>query len=165
VLHPSQAGLVAPILRLRDRITCFPRSPHNYGLIHDDLHTGNVFQSGGKLLVIDFECCHQGWFAAELASALLFRVWIAASKERPEVKVQALEFLRGVTHGYCAQRPLPDGWAEMLPDFLKLREISLYQSFYRTVDRTRGEGDSLCAYLYESIRQEKPFLDLDFTTL
>jgi amicoumacin kinase len=165
VLHPSQSGLVAPVLRLRERIARFPRSPQNYGLIHDDLHTGNVFQSDGKLLVIDFEGCHQGWFAAELASALLFRVWIAPAKERPEMKTQACEFLRGVIQGYRTRRPLPEGWAEMLPDFLKLREISLYQSFYRSVDRTLGEGDSLCTYLYESIWQEKPFLDLDFTTL
>jgi Ser/Thr protein kinase RdoA (MazF antagonist) len=162
VLHPSQAAIVDSVLRLRDAISRFPRTAGNYALIHDDLHTGNVFRVGGELAVIDFDCCHYGWFAADLSSALLFRTWIGPDKERPEVKQQAVRFLRGVIQGYQMENDLPLDWAYMLPTLLKLREISLFQSDYRGIDVAGGQGDELFRYLFDSISNDKPFLDIDF---
>jgi len=165
VLHPSQAAIVDSILRLRDVISQFPRNADNYGLIHDDLHTGNVFCVGGQLAVIDFDCCHYGWFAADLSSALLFRTWIGPDKDRPEVKEQAVAFLNGVVQGYRTENDLPPNWAQTLPTFLKLREISLFQSDYRAIDASSGQGDELFRYLFDSISNDKPFLDLDWQVL
>jgi Ser/Thr protein kinase RdoA (MazF antagonist) len=112
--------------------------------------------------VIDFDCCHYGWFAADLSSALLFRTWIGPDKERPEVKQQAVRFLRGVIQGYQMENDLPLDWAYMLPTLLKLREISLFQSDYRGIDVAGGQGDELFRYLFDSISNDKPFLDIDF---
>ena len=165
VLHPSQAAIAGAIMRLRDVISRFPRNAGNYGLIHDDLHTGNVFCIDGELAVIDFDCCHYGWFAADLSSALLFRTWIRPEKERQEVKDQAIGFLRGVIQGYQTQLDLPPDWAQMLPHLLKLREISLFQSDYRGIDASGGEGDELFWYLFDSISKDKPFLDVDWQVL
>jgi Ser/Thr protein kinase RdoA (MazF antagonist) len=163
-LHPSQAAIVAAILRLRQTISQFPQNPNNYGVIHDDLHTGNVFNVNGNLVVIDFDCCHTSWFAADLASALLFRTWIRPEKERQEVKDQAVHFLRGAIEGYQTQSDLPPEWKPMLPYFLKLREISLFQSFYREVDASHYD-DELFWYLFNSIRLDKPFLDIELEKL
>ena len=73
VLHRSQAAVVDAIVQLRSIVSAFPRTAQNYGIIHDDLHSGNVHRLGDGLAVIDFDCCHTGWFAADIASALLFR--------------------------------------------------------------------------------------------
>jgi amicoumacin kinase len=164
-LHPSQAAIVAAILRLRQVISQFPQNPINYGVIHDDLHTGNVFNVNGNLVVIDFDCCHTGWFAADIASALLFRTWIGPDKEHQEIKDEAVLFLKGIIEGYQTLCNLPPEWKSMLPDFLKLREISLFQSFYREVDVTHYEGNEIFWYLYDSIRLDKPFLDIDLEKL
>ena len=157
--HPSQAVVVEPILHLRDTIAQFPKEADIYGLIHDDLHTGNVFRMGHTLAVIDFDCCHHSWFAADLASALLFRVWIGPEKEN--LTDEAVAFLRGVLQGYRTQHDAPPGWASMLPHFLKLREISLFWSDYAQVDAATQTGGGLFWYLFDSIRQDRPFLDLD----
>ena len=116
----------------------------------------------GELAVIDFDCCHYGWFAADLSSALLFRTWIGPGKERPEVKGQAVRFLKGVIQGYRTEHDLPPDWGRMLPTFLKLREISLFQSDCRGIDASGGQGDELFRYLFDSIGNDKPFLDIDF---
>jgi amicoumacin kinase len=162
VLHPSQTAIADSIARLREAISRLPRTPGNYGLIHDDLHTGNVFCVDGELAVIDFDCCHYGWFAADLSSALLFRTWIGPDKERPGVRDQAVRFLKGVTQGYRTENDLPPDWAYMVPTFLKLREISVFQSDYRGIDAVGGQGDELFRYLFDSISNDKPFLDLNW---
>jgi amicoumacin kinase len=156
-LHPSQAAIVAAILELRAALARFPHDAANYGVIHDDLHTGNVFRLGDDLAILDFDCCHQAWFAADIASALLFRTWIAPAKETPLVQERAARFLRELCQGYRTTSPLPPGWRAMLPELLKLREISLYQSFYGQVDLAHTD-DALCRYLVASIVERRPFL-------
>ena len=158
--HPSQAAVFAPIARLRDTIVRLPKDADNYGIIHDDLHTGNVFYVNDRLAVLDFDCCHYSWFAADISSALLFRVWIAPEKESR--KEEAASFLKGVAQGYLTQNELPPGWIEMLPRFLKLREILLFWSFYCDMDACKGEGDRLFWYLFDSIGKDRAFLDIDF---
>ena len=163
VLHPSQAAIAEATVRLHDQIARLPRNAANYGLIHDDLHTGNVFSQDGDLAIIDFDLCHYSWFAADIASTLLFRIWIGPDRERQEVKDAALDFLRGLMRGYRAENDPPPDWVDMLPHFLKLREISLYQSFYRDLDAAAGlRDDEMFAFLYDSIGQNRPFLDVDF---
>ncbi len=162
VLHPSQAAIVGAIHQLREVISRFPKDGTNYGLVHDDLHTGNVFRLGDDLAIIDFDCCHYSWFAADISSALLFRVWIGPSKETQEMREEATGFLRRLLEGYRAECDLAPEWAVMMPPLLKLREISLFQSDYRHIDAASSASDALFRYLFESIRENKPFLDIDF---
>ena len=157
--HPSQQAIFGPIIRLGQRIAQFPKNPNIYGLIHDDLHTGNVFSLEGELVIIDFDCCLYHWFAADIASALLFRVWIGPEKEK--LRSEAQDFLRGLLQGYRMQCELPQGWTRMLPDLLKLRELSLYWD-YRSFDLKREIEDHLFWYVYDSIRLERPFLEIDY---
>jgi amicoumacin kinase len=159
-LHPSQNAIARAILCLRATLAGWPRNAMNYGLIHDDLHGGNVFRLGDELAIIDLDSCHYGWFAADIASALLFRVWIGPAKEDPLVRQAASRFLRQLLLGYQSQRELPPDWGKMLPYLLKLREISLFQSFYRHIDSSRGVDDPLFQYVFASISQDRPFLDM-----
>ena len=160
VLHPSQTRVAEAIERLRDTVARFPAGPDTYGPIHDDLHTGNVFLLDGELVIIDFDCCHHSWYAADIASALLFRVWIGPEKERPGVADQGRAFLRALLDGYATVLAPPREWASLLPALLKLREASLLLSFYRDAD-ARSTSDALFRYLYASIAEDRPFLALD----
>ncbi len=162
-LHPSQAALFEPIARLRETLASFPRTSEHYGLIHDDFHTGNLFYIAGQIAVIDFGGCHRSWFAKDLSSALLFRVWIGPKKET--LKNQAKDFLKKLIQGYRRQADFLPEWSGMVPALLKLRELSLYQSFYRQVDVASAGDDELFGYLFRSILDNRPFLDLDFDAL
>lgn len=53
----------------------------------------------------------------------------------------------------------------MLSPLLKLREISLFQSFYRDVDASCGKEDALFRYLFKSINEDRPFLDPEVLTV
>ena len=162
-LHPSQEALFEPIANLRRRLSQFPVTPENYGWIHDDFHTGNIFQIGNQMAVIDFGCCRRGWFAQDIATALLFRVWIAPEKET--LVSQAEQFLRGFITGYRRRADFQPEWLAMFPDLLKLRELSLFQSDYGGVDASRGSPDSLFEYLFHSIQTNQPFLRINFNQM
>lgn len=158
IIHPSQTPVIEAICHLHQQITRLQRTGENYGLIHDDLHTGNVYHLDGELLIIDFDLLHFSWYAADIASTVLFRVWIGPEKEKPELQQSAAGFLHGLVRGYQTEEALPPGWEAMLPLFLKLREISLFQSFFRGVSVEQGLNDPFFAYVYDSIVNNRPFL-------
>lgn len=158
VIHPSQEPVISAILNLRQQIALFPKTPQSYGLIHDDLHTGNVFNLSGRLFILDFDLVHYSWFAADIASALLFRVWIGPEKDNPELQQAATHFLHDLLMGYCTQETPPPGWQEMLPVFLKIREVSLFQSDFRSLSVEQGRQDPFFAYVFDNIAHNHPFL-------
>ena len=93
LLHPSQSRVVEAITSLKAEIARLDKSPSTLGLIHDDLHSGNVFRNEKGIVVLDFECLHKSWFVADISSALLFQVWIGPNKDKPESREKAARFL------------------------------------------------------------------------
>ncbi|MEW5867916.1 MAG: phosphotransferase [Chloroflexota bacterium] len=73
-----------------------------YGLIHADLHKGNLLLHAGQVRPIDFSFCSFGHFTFDLA--------IALSDMRPELRQAALE-------SYQAVRPLPENYARQIEGF------------------------------------------------
>jgi len=165
ILHHSQTAIVERIYELREELSAYNRNEDNYGLIHDDLHTGNVFRSGNDPVILDFDCSHYNWFVADIASALLFRTWIGPEKEKPESQSVAIHFLRNLLLGYTEEHDIEEVWPEQIPLFLKLREISLFQSYYSHVDLNEPHGDASLQYVYQSIKSRKPFIEIDFSRI
>ena len=68
------AGQRALFSTCRDRLvsdlSALPTSPEHFGLIHSDLHLGNLLADGDQLTMIDFDDAGFGWFVHELAVAL-----------------------------------------------------------------------------------------------
>lgn len=164
-IHPSQTGVIGRIFELREQLYQLGKRRENYGLIHDDLHTGNVFKQGTDPVILDFDCSHRSWFIADISSALLFRTWIGRDREKPEVREMALHFLRNLLLGYLKEHKIEGTWREQLPLFLRLREINLFQSSYADVDIGRTQGDALLQYVYRSIADDRPFLDIDLGSI
>ena len=55
---------------LRSDLASLPMDRAHYGLIHADMHLGNLMADGQDLTVIDFDDAGYGWFVHELAVAL-----------------------------------------------------------------------------------------------
>jgi Ser/Thr protein kinase RdoA (MazF antagonist) len=161
--HVSQHALVPSVSAACRELSRFPITDDNYGMIHDDFHTGNIFRMGDDITVLDFGCLQYNWFAQDICSALIFRVWISADKNR--LKGKAVEFLSDFIEGYKTENAFDPDWLKMFPALLKAREISLYFSFFGRNDISGSGADEFRDFVYDSILHNKPFLDIDFSSI
>jgi Ser/Thr protein kinase RdoA (MazF antagonist) len=98
------AGVAA---RLGDVLAAMPRTAPAYGLIHGDLHAGNVHVDGRSFTFFDFDHCAVGWRAYDLAPARM---------SLDDAQWDAL------LAGYAAVRDLPPG-IDHLADLVLMRYL------------------------------------------
>jgi Ser/Thr protein kinase RdoA (MazF antagonist) len=114
---------------LEDRIAVLGKSAE-YGLIHADLHLGNVFFAKGAVAVIDFDDLGWAHHAYDYAVSLTqFR--------------NAADFVdlrEAYGEGYETLRPLPKGWRDRLEVFLAARIVAMTQWFMMRKDNPRLRG-------------------------
>jgi Ser/Thr protein kinase RdoA (MazF antagonist) len=91
------------------------QGPDASGLIHADLHMGNLLFSGGEARPIDFDDCGYGYWVYDFAVAL--SDW-KDSPEWPRYHDSLLE-------GYVQVRPLPEKQLNYLDLFMAARRVSL----------------------------------------
>jgi len=96
-----------PIEELIDAISSLDVSSDQFGIIHSDLHPGNIHFSGNQPTFFDFDHCAYGWRAYELVM----------TETMPES--QKAEFMKG----YESVRPLSQGEKDCIPIFAKLRKL------------------------------------------
>lgn len=95
----------------RSLLKSLPRDSSYYGLIHSDLHHGNVLFEDDDIHVIDFDDLGYGFWIYDFAAALSFRVKEEGFAETRDALLDA----------YAQVRPLPPRTEELLPAFIRLR--------------------------------------------
>lgn len=116
---------------LADRLGALSTDGDHFGLIHSDLHLGNVMADGNQLTVIDFDDSGYGWFAHELAVSLHP---VLDEPFAPDARAALLDGYRSVHPFTAAEEELIDlflavrccmivGWLDAR------REVPIYEFF------------------------------------
>jgi Ser/Thr protein kinase RdoA (MazF antagonist) len=118
--HPALTGeeraLFARIrAALREALGALPRDPGHFGMIHADLHPGNLLVENGALALIDFDDAAFGWYLYDLAVALMHH----------QGKPGFAELTAALLAGYRARRPLAEDEAAGIPMFLLIRRLAV----------------------------------------
>lgn len=100
--------------RMRRVIGHLGEGADNVGLIHADLHLGNVLFWRGEVKVIDFDDCGFGYWLYDIAVSL----WELRHRNDYE------HFRSALIDGYTRHRPLPPGCLAYLDDFIAAREVA-----------------------------------------
>lgn len=131
------AGSAAALLRrlcdtLERRLAAFGSGPERRGLIHADLRLANLLVDAGRVKVIDFDDCGDGWFLYDYGTSLSF---IENRTDVPELTEAWLRGYRRVGAVSAAEE------AE-LPTFLLLRRLMLvaWLGSHRDTDLARALG-------------------------
>ena len=105
--------------------------PSQFGLIHQDAHSGNFFVDDGRITLFDFDDCCYGPFAMEIGIVIFYA---AVLLDEPEDF--AAWFVPNLLAGYCAEIDTSLD-PEAVQDCIALREIDTYGIVWRD-----GEQDS-----------------------
>lgn len=100
---------------LRTELSALPTDSSAYGLIHADLHLGNVMTDGQSLTAIDFDDAGFGWFVYELAVALhpvLGEAWEQDCRS-------------AIVEGYRQVYPLSAEEESLIDTFLTMRSVMI----------------------------------------
>jgi Ser/Thr protein kinase RdoA (MazF antagonist) len=163
LLDESQAAILQRRREVLDHVETLPKSEDSYGLIHADLHFGNVImdETSGAITIIDFDDCCYGWYAMDIAMTLFDMMVVRDPADRDAF---ALEFLDALLDGYRKENPMDSYWIGQLPHFLKLLEIGVYSQVYRDCDP--GDSDSWVGKFMADRRSRieggVPYVGLDF---
>ena len=134
-------------------ISALREMPSQFGLIHGDLHRGNVLFDGDEIRLIDFDDLGDGAWLYDFASALAYQLL------RPSGRDVTLAMLAG----YEEVHPLPDRARELLPAFLRLRYVIVAKWVLERTDnpRIRETSHEWIATMVSGIRKAS---DPDFAT-
>jgi Ser/Thr protein kinase RdoA (MazF antagonist) len=91
--------------------------PDKQGLIHADLHFGNVLLSGGRIAAIDFDDCGFGFLAYDLAVPLL--------SVRKESRKEFLALKTALIDGYAREWKWDDDDEEILASLMTARRLAM----------------------------------------
>ncbi|MEM9655036.1 MAG: phosphotransferase [Actinomycetota bacterium] len=101
--------------QLTTELNGFPTDADHFGLIHADLHLGNLMADGDGLTVIDFDDAGFGWFPYELAISLhpiVDEPWF------PDARAALVQ-------GYRSVRPLGEAEESWIETFLAVRALMI----------------------------------------
>jgi Ser/Thr protein kinase RdoA (MazF antagonist) len=143
-----------------------PRGRDGWGLIHADLHGGNLMvdQESGQVTIIDFDDCCCGWYGMDLAMSLLD---LTVLYPGPDKDAFARRFMASYLPGYLSENDLSPFWAAQLPRFLKLLETGLYLMVHPMYDPQDNTGwiGRFMAGRKARIENHVPYLSVDFGKL
>jgi amicoumacin kinase len=148
------------------QLRTLPKDKDSFGLIHTDAHFGNMFIDKDSLTLFDFDDSAYKWFISDIAIVLFYSIMrLPENVNRQEFG----EFIfKNFMKGYIQKNRLDPYWLELMPDFLKLREIVLYAVVYMGFD-VKNLTDPWCKWYLdgrkEKIEMNIPYLDLNYKKL
>ncbi|MCA6241622.1 MAG: phosphotransferase [Phenylobacterium sp.] len=122
------------VLAVRDllyaRLSVLPKDPAVFGMIHADLHPGNLLIRQDGLAIIDFDDAAFGWRMYDIAVALTHQ------QSAPDFEAVRDAFLAG----YRSVRDLPEAEAVQLPHFLLVRDLVQLGWLHERPEIDPGDG-------------------------
>ncbi|MFC5803206.1 phosphotransferase enzyme family protein [Streptomyces formicae] len=114
-LSTTEEALLLHVCRtVRERLP--ERTHHEWGLIHADLHRGNLVATpNDDVAVIDFDDCGYGYYMLDVATVLSSFLRTCDPEEYPK-------FAERYVHGYRSVREFPPSM-ERLSEFLVMRDM------------------------------------------
>ena len=157
---PEDAPLARRFEASCDRLSSIRVAPERYGLIHGDMHRGNIFLHKGGIDVYDFDDCCQAFLAMDLAHALYYSLWERRYLPEPERTRLAHEFLTPLLRGYRREQDFGEDELALLPDLLEYRELAVDAFSHRRHTSPDAETRRRWAHLRARLTRGDPYVEL-----
>ena len=131
-----------------------------YGLIHGDVHRGNIFVHDGGIDVYDFDDCCRAPLAMDVAHALFHSLWDRRYQPEDERAAFADRFLARLLEGYRGERAFGDEELALLPDLLEYRELAVDAFSHRRHTSPDAETRRRWAHVRDRLARGAPYVRL-----
>jgi len=104
-------------------ITALPRDRDSFGIIHGDMHQGNISIDGDNVSIFDFGDSIYGWFALDAAISLCHALWWDRKDDAGNNFTNAI--IENFIKGYLSANQLSDFWISKIPMLMKYRHLCM----------------------------------------
>jgi len=145
-----------------NKISTFKYDSDSYGLIHTDLHFGNMYYDNNILTFFDWDDSSYKYFISDIA-IIIFYQFAFSNITEDEKEHRTKLFLDSFMPGYETENHLDFEWFYKLNDFLKLREIILYIVIIAAGEEMiqSGFGKMFLSKYRDRIKNDIPFLNIN----
>lgn len=150
-------------IALKKELMKLPVDEDSYGLIHTDLHFGNMYLEEGELTFFDWDDASYKHFISDIAIIIFYLYAFNYNLDNDKKGDYTYLFLKHFCEGYLAVNDLDFLWFDHLIKFLKLREIVLYGVIMLESEEFRSSewAKNYISFYHERIRDDIPFLNID----
>lgn len=162
VLGSTYSSIYERLQTTIQEINTYPKHRDNFGLIHTDLHIGNMVMSNeGKLTFFDFDDSCYKHFISDIAIIIFYLVAFGGLTIEERTK-RATKIMSPFIKGYNKINLLPLEEWKHLNTFFKLREVILFTAIVAGGQKTMESqwGSRFINQYYNDIISNIDFLDL-----
>jgi len=132
-IPPDEYFLVEKSKNCFRKIGELPVTVQNFGIIHNDLHRGNMFICKNEINLFDFDDTCYSWFINDIAG-IYFHALLNNKREIRESKSYLKNFISYFLEGYKTEHTLYDEDLNYIPELLAIRAISNYSYLNKVWD-------------------------------
>jgi Ser/Thr protein kinase RdoA (MazF antagonist) len=153
--------------QVRQLVSSLAEQTHQaLGLVHADIHFGNLFVDHGQLWIFDFDNCEYGTVEQDLATVLYDAIYCRVLMTvPPDGRSEAIASRWGsFFRGYCSLRGHDSVDRALLGQFLVLREAIIYLHYHRVLDMPKVAPSFLAGLeeMRQNVERGKPAFSIDF---
>jgi len=129
-LSTEEIGIRRRRTEILNQIRELPKTPDVYGLVHIDLHLGNILvhNASSAITLLDFDDVSFGWFMMDLVTPITDIVVCHSGQNKDEI---INTYLAEALKGYQLEAQLNLEQQAHIPLLLDLLEIGLYTRFHK----------------------------------
>lgn len=160
-LDDNDAYIYEALQQTIHEIRQIPKTTHNYGLIHTDIHRSNfLVDAQNQLTVFDFDDASEHYVISDLAIAIFYSLFFD-----PDRHQKAPAFILQLLKGYTSRYPIYKSDFLTLERFFRLRILILYIALKRSTDPKDPFTAKYNEIYVPLIQSNTPFLELDYIAL
>ncbi|MDC0558964.1 phosphotransferase [Candidatus Izimaplasma bacterium] len=161
-LQKKDAKIIDIYHNLIDLIKNLPQNIDNFGLIHTDLHFGNMLIDGGELTFFDWDDSSYKHFISDIAIIIFYRFSFGDTPQ-DVINSESVRMIRNLMIGYGKENSLNMDEFKMLNEFFLLRTIILYIVIHAAGEEDFNSewGKRYISKYRDRILNNIPFLDLE----
>ncbi len=159
-LKKKDLYMIDKAVDLIEKLKKLPMDINSYGLIHTDLHFGNIYYDGDDFTFFDFDDSSYKHFISDIAIIIFYRFGLSGFKDS-EKEDKTNVFLKDFCEGYLSINNLDYSWFDHINDFLKLRELILYFVIHAAGEELLESnfGKRYIGFYEDRIKNDVPFFD------